>query len=180
MGRIHRLETVLWWPITHRLLLFKIHLGGLVSLVAWGVGWFLLHLGHETIATFAVDDRTTLRITAEGAAHYEPPGYLSFEVRRGGRVLIPERSFLGVGPERVPHGRFALLTCPGSSVVAVTHNGTYTGLKTIYVLCDLKTREVWPGLYGQSDRKDDEFGRRGFEAIRACHPDATYSADLAR
>ncbi len=122
------------------------------------LGWLA---GDEEICRLELGMGRWIVIYAESAFHYEPPGFLYYEVVEDGRVCIPRRRFRSVGPERVPLGQFASVSTEDRQLTAVL-----LGSNAV-VFHDFGTGRTWPGKYAIVDWEDfclaKEFLKR-FEA----------------
>lgn len=111
--------------------------GGLLLMAACLVGLRMVG-GPERVAEIALDANATAIIWAEGEMLYEPPGYLTIEVRRGdGGPAVPPYPFQPIGPKRVPGVPFELIG-PTDNVAGLRQGNE------IAFLIDLQTAEHWP------------------------------------
>lgn len=107
----------------------------------------------EELAVLRVDDRSVVTIYAEGEFFYEPPGYIYCEITRDGRVVVPRRRFMGIGPERVPSGRFSTTLADDGVLLAITLDGD------VRLLYDFANRLSWPGPYTNTDERNYAFAK---------------------
>tara|TARA_E500000305_G_scaffold3796_1_gene3387 strand:- start:37676 stop:38491 length:816 start_codon:yes stop_codon:yes gene_type:complete len=85
----------------------------------------------------------SLDIYCEGEFFYEPPGYVSYQITENGKVLVPERDFCGIGPQRVPSGRLEVLSTRDGETIAFRRNFN------VMIMHDFKTNRSWPDENGQ-------------------------------
>ena len=103
-------------------------------------GCWMLFGRSERLATFAVGPYT-IDVFAEPEFHYEPPGYVYFELQKWGETLIPRRRFMGVGPERKPARKFTLIKTADEEIVALVLDNE------IQMIHEFSTGFTWPGPY---------------------------------
>jgi len=94
----------------------------------------------ERLASFEVGP-WTVDVYAEGEFFYEPPGYIYFELKQWGWTRIPERRFMGVGPERKPSGEFGLVATDDGEIIAIVLNNQ------IQMIHEFSSGYTWPGPY---------------------------------
>lgn len=95
---------------------------------------------HEPLASFQVGP-WTINVYAEGEFHYEPPGYIYFELKQWGQPRIPERRFMGIGGERKPLQRFRLVTTPDEEIIAIVLGNE------VQMIHEFSSGYTWPGPY---------------------------------
>ena len=103
---------------------------GCCGFVAWGSK-------PERVSRFEPAPDCVIEVWAEPSFHYEPPGYVSVEVRDGGRTAVPRTKFLPVGPERVPRAFTAFASADGRVV------GLRQG-NAVRFLLDRPSGRYWP------------------------------------
>ncbi len=128
-----------------------------VGAAVLGTGALVLTMGflmrHEKLAVLRVDDRRVVTIYAEGEFFYEPPGYISCEIRSDGRVVVPERCFMGVGSERIPSGQFSTISGDEGTLLAIALDGD------VCFLYDFANGLSWPGPYTNTDERNYAFAK---------------------
>lgn len=98
--------------------------------------WLLIGRS-EHLATFAIGTYR-IHVFAEPAALYEPPGFIYFDIQQSG---LQERRFMRVGPERVPAGKFTLITISSNEVIALVLDNE------IQMIHEFSSGFTWPGPY---------------------------------
>lgn len=94
----------------------------------------------ERIATFDLYP-WTVDVYAEAEFNYEPPGYISFYLKKWGRTHAPGRWFMVVGPERKPSGPFKLVATDDGEIIAIVLNNQ------IQMIHEFSSGYTWPGPY---------------------------------
>jgi hypothetical protein len=133
---------------------------GLASVVVL-VPLCLIMARHEELARISLPGNRSVLITAEAAFHYEPPGYIYCEISDDDRVVVPERRFMGIGPERKPSGMFVASLTGDQRLMAITLNGD------VEFLYDFETGQSWPGLYTTIDKVNYSFAVHALDAFHA-------------
>jgi hypothetical protein len=122
----------------------------------------------------------TINVYAEGPFHYEPPGYIYFELKQWGQTRIPERRFMGIGGERKPSDRFGLISTPGDEVVALVLNNE------VQMIHEFSSGYTWPGPYTNVTEPQWQMAELLLQRLRASNPEITcphqdwYRRDLDR
>jgi hypothetical protein len=128
---------------------------------------FILLLGylmrHEQLASFQVG-RWTINVYAEGSFHYEPPGYLYFELKEWGQTLIPERRFMGVNGERKPSQQFRLVMTPDEEIIAIVLGND------IQMIHEFSSGYTWPGPYGDVTESQWQIAEMLLPRLRTANP----------
>lgn len=116
---------------------------GFPLLIVLSCGGFLAMWGRdELLAEFTtVHKNYAIRVYAEPAFHYEPPGYLYFELANWGEIQIPRRRFMGIGSERTPGSQFRLLETPDNEVIALVLDSE------VQMIHEFSSGYTWPGPY---------------------------------
>ena len=132
-----------------------------------GVLLFLL-LGYlmrpEQLASFQVGP-WTIDMYAEGEFHYEPPGYIYFELKQWGQTRIPKRRFMGIGPERKPSQRFRLVATHDEEVVALVLGNE------VQMIHEFSSGYTWPGPYTNVTEPQWQMAELLLPRLRAAHPE---------
>lgn len=113
----------------------------------------------EELGRFVVTGQRTVTIFAEPEFHYEPPGYVYCRVTDGHKILIPRRRFRSVGPERVPYGKFSVVTDRAGNLFAITLDNN------VEFLHDVRARRTWPGQHAETDQPAAAFAREALEHL---------------
>ena len=92
----------------------------------------------EKIASIRLAETHVASVFAEGPFHYEPPGYLSIEIRDQTRKVVPRYSFVGIGTERVPNVPFGVAESDDGSIIALTQSND------IVFMFNLESEECCP------------------------------------
>lgn len=135
--------------------------------VTFGVGLVLLLaylMGHEQLASFQVNP-WTINVYAEGDFHYEPPGYIYFELKQWGQSRITERRFMGVGPERKPSQRFRLVMTPDREIVAIVLGNE------VQMIHEFSSGYTWPGPYTNVTEPQWQMAELLLQRLRAANPE---------
>ena len=138
----------------------------LISLLS-GAAIFLLFgylMRHEQIASFEVGP-WTVNVYAEGAFHYEPPGYIYFELKQWGQTRIPQRRFMGVGPERKPVQPFRLVATSDEETVALVLNNE------VQMIHEFSSGYTWPGPYMHVTETQWQTAEMLLQRLRAANPE---------
>ncbi len=144
------------------------------------VGLLLLLERDEQLARIPVRTRHVVRIYAEGAFFYEPPGYIYCEITTDGRIVVPRRRFMGIGSERKPHGTFQVASTDDGQLLAIARHGD---VRFIY---DTKTQESWPGLYTNTNEDNYRFAKSALKRLAVdneelrCHALRRYESQKDR
>jgi hypothetical protein len=132
-----------------------------------GVALFVL-LGylmrHEQLASFQIGHRT-INVYAEGDFHYEPPGYIYFELKQWGQTRIPQRRFMGIGPERKPRQDFTLITTADEEIVALVLSSE------VQMIHEFSSGYTWPGPYTNVTEPQWQIAEMLLQRLRATHPE---------
>jgi len=131
----------------------------LATPVAFCVGCLALYGPREQVARIELPRGRVLHVYAEGAFHYEPPGFVYCEILEAEQVVLPERPFMGVGSERTPSGWFDAITSGDENVGALVHNGD------IVLMHRFSDSRTWPGPYGNVDADDYALGQELLQAL---------------
>lgn len=118
--------------------LFLILVGIMVLIILW-----LASLPKESDFHFDLGQGRSLDIYCEGEFFYEPPGYVSFQITENGSIVVPERDFSGIGPQRVPSGRLEVLSTRDGETIAFRRNFN------VMIMHDFKTNRTWPDENGK-------------------------------
>lgn len=121
-------------------------------------------LDHERIASFTVGPNLTINVYAEGAFHYEPPGYLYFEVKEWGDTRIQQRRFMGIGPERKPSREFELIATIDDEVVALTLDNE------VQMIHEFSSGFTWPDQYTRVTEIQWRMTELLLQQLQAAHP----------
>lgn len=114
-----------------------------------GAKSYILDQPLDPFQTFELPHGRSLTLYAEYDWFYEPPGYLYFDVVEDGKVLVEERDFWGVGPERVPELEYKAVTSNDGNLVAILYQ------TNVVILHDFKTNRTWPGPEGKKWNETD-------------------------
>lgn len=138
-------------------------------------GCWLLFGQSERLATFAVGPYT-INVFAEPEFHYEPPGYIYFELQQWGQTRIPERRFMRVGPERKPAHDFRLIKTADDEIVALVLNNE------IQMIHEFSSGFTWPGPYTNVTEPQWQIAELLLQRLRADNPGVSCSrqADYRR
>jgi hypothetical protein len=137
-----------WWAST-----LPVSAGAAILLCASLCGGCFHWLARdEQLARFALPHNRAIAIFADPEFHYEPPGFLYFEVTEGPDVRVPRRRFQPIGPERKPSGVYEIAVTADGDVAAVLHR------EDVVILYEFSTGRVWPGDFGHMDQPDFETG----------------------
>jgi len=126
-------------------------------------GCWMLFGRSERLATFTTGPYT-INVYAEPEFHYEPPGYIYFELLQWGQIRIPERRFMGIGPERKPRQAFALIKTTDDEIVALTLNND------IQMIHEFSSGFTWPGPYTNVTEPQWRMAELLLQRLRADNP----------
>jgi hypothetical protein len=118
----------------------------------------------ELLATFSIGPHYTLNVYAEPEFHYEPPGYISFELKQWGQTRIPQRRFMGIGSERKPRQNFTMITSDDDEVVALLLNNE------VQMIHEFSSGFTWPGPYTNVTESQWEMAELLLQKLRATNP----------
>ncbi len=138
------------------LVYFLVGFGGAGILIA--LVYFLSR--HEKLAEFTLPKGRMVFIYAEADFHYEPPGYIYCEITDNGKVVVPARRFMGIGPERKPSGTFRVARSQNQQLMAITLDGD------VQFLYDFGNRRCWPALYTTTDTENYGFATEALGVFR--------------
>lgn len=139
-------------------------IGTLLLLVLCG-GGLLIWGRDELLAEFTTAHKNyTLRVYAEPAVHYEPPGYLYFELEQWGTIQIPRRRFMGIGAERTPSSQFTFLETPDHEVIALVLNNE------VQMIHEFSSGFTWPGPYTNVTEIQWQTAEQLIARLRAVQP----------
>ncbi|WP_144989801.1 hypothetical protein [Gimesia aquarii] len=128
-------------------------------------------MGHEQIASFSFgpiyknEAAFKLNVYAESETHYEPPGYIYFEIKWWGKTKIPQRRFMGIGVERKPKQNFTLVTTKDDEIVALLLNNE------VQMIHELSSGFTWPGPYTNVTEPQWQMAELLLQKLRATKPD---------
>jgi hypothetical protein len=144
----------------------RVLLKALLISVLPGVALFLLLflMRHEQIASFQIGAHWTINVYAEGDFHYEPPGYLYFELEQWGQTRIPQRRFMGIGPERKPAQHFSLITTSDEEVIALVLNNE------VQMIHEFSSGYTWPGPYTNVTKPQWQIAEMLLQRLRVDNP----------
>ena len=117
----------------------------------------------EQIATFSIGPSYKLDVYAEGDFHYEPPGYIYFELKQSNQIRIPRRRFMGIGPKRKPSDKFRLVMTPDEEVVALVLNDD------VQMIHELSSGYTWPGPYTNVTELQWQIAETLLQQLRSTH-----------
>lgn len=117
-------------------------------------GCLLLLNQGDVLQQWKLPTGKVLTVYAEPAFHYEPPGYLTFDVRQDGRLTIPERRFMPIGIERVPTVPFQLVVKDNGNVIALVHG------RDVKMMHEFSTNSTFPGRYAVVDEENVKLAER--------------------
>lgn len=117
----------------------------------------------EQLASFQVGP-WTINVYAEGEFHYEPPGYIYFELKQWGQTRIPQRRFMQVGPERKPMQHFGLVTSSDQEIIAIVLNNE------IEMIHEFSSGYTWPGPYTNVTEPQWQIAELLLQRLRAANP----------
>ena len=146
-----------------------------ITLGVMGAGLgLLLSIKRKSDFHFDLGNGRTLDIFCEGEIFYEPPGYISYRIMENENILVPVHPFCSIGSQRVPSGRFDVISTQDGDTVAIRRNFN------VMILHDFKTGRTWPGKYGRVDWEDyllarellERFNQEGKELY--CHAIENY------
>jgi hypothetical protein len=119
----------------------------------------------EQIGTFSIGRSYTIDVYAEGDFHYEPPGYIYFELRQWGQIRVPRRRFMGIGPERKPRDKFRLVTTSDEEVAALVLNDE------VQMIHEFSSGYTWPGPYTNVTEPQWQIAESLLQQLRSAHPE---------
>lgn len=119
----------------------------------------------EQIASFTIGPHLAINVYAEGDFHYEPPGYIYFELRQWGEIRVPRRRFMGIGPERKPSQKFTLIRTPDDEVAALVLNGE------VQMIHEFSSGYTWPGPYTNVTEPQWQIAELLLQRLRSEHPE---------
>lgn len=122
----------------------------------------------ELLATFSIGSHRVLNIYAESEFHYEPPGYLYFEIKQWEEIRVPRRRFMGVGAERKPQETFALISCDNDEVIALLLDND------VHMIHEFESGFTWPG-WPQVTEFQLDMTEILLRRLRQAHPNITCS-----
>jgi hypothetical protein len=131
-------------------------------------GCWMVFGRSERLATFAIGSYT-INVFAEPEFHYEPPGFLYFELRQWGHTRIAQRRFMGVGPERKPAQEFTLITTIDEEIVALVLNND------IQMIHEFSSGFTWPGPYTNVTEPQWQIAELMLQRLRANNPGVSCS-----
>ncbi|MCG6157084.1 hypothetical protein [Rubinisphaera margarita] len=131
-------------------------------------GCWLLVGRSEHLATFTTGSYT-INVYAEAPFHYEPPGYIYFELKQWGQTRIPKRCFMGIGPERKPGQEFRLITTDDGEIAALVLNND------IQLIHEFSSGFTWPGPYTNVTEPQWQTAELMLQRLRRSNPGVSCS-----
>jgi hypothetical protein len=119
---------------------------------------------HEQLASFQVGP-WTINVFAEGGFHYEPPGYIYFQLKEWGQTLISERRFMGIGGERKPTQRFRLVMTRDEGTIAIVLENE------VQMIHEFSSGYTWPGPYTNITEPQWQIAELLLQRLRAANPE---------
>ena len=119
----------------------------------------------EQLASFAIGPHLRINVYAEGDFHYEPPGYIYFELKQWGQTCVPRRRFMGIGPERKPTQEFRLITTADDEVAALVLNDE------VQMIHEFSSGYTWPGPYTNVTEPQWQIAEMLLQRLRIAHPE---------
>jgi hypothetical protein len=132
--------------------------------------WMLIDRS-ERLATFTVGPYT-INVFAEPEFHYEPPGYIYFELQQWGQTRIPQRRFTGIGSERKPAHEFTLIKTADEQIVALVLRND------IQMIHEFSSGFTWPGPYTNVTEPQWQTAELLLQRIRVDNPGVSCSRQL--
>lgn len=134
-----------------------------VAVIALVLAVFIDFTRDELLVRAPISGQGWVSIYGESAIS-EPPRYLYCEITRAGKVVLPRRSFMGIGIDYIPGKEFVIHDIPEEDLIAISRG------RDIVFLCDPQANQAWPDPYTSTDAESYAFAKKALRRIEAQHP----------